>query len=256
MLLTLQLCNFKAWQDTGELRLAPLTILFGANSAGKSSLGQLPLALQFGDETSLVDLGSFSECLYRHELARQMEFALGCILPQALDVQDPVSGRQFHCAALRLAVALRGGAQAQPQLQQLAYEASAAGSSALALRYRREADGGYLLDSAQYPFVRNSGSKLQLAAPDKFHRISDLALAQFRNAAFLNDFARATETLLHGLQHLGPLRERPRRLHAWSGEVPEGVGSRGEHSIAAILAAAGQGRKLGHAGREELRFDH
>lgn len=84
MLQTLQLRNFKAWQESGELRLAPLTLLFGANSAGKSSLGHLLLALkqtvqpverrqvlQFGDEDSLVDLGSYGECLYRHEFARR-----------------------------------------------------------------------------------------------------------------------------------------------------------------------------------------
>jgi len=38
MLTKLRIKNFKAWKDTGDIRLAPLTILFGANSSGKSSL--------------------------------------------------------------------------------------------------------------------------------------------------------------------------------------------------------------------------
>lgn len=44
MLTHLHIRNFKAWKDTGRIRLAPLTIIFGANSAGKSSLsfGKLP----------------------------------------------------------------------------------------------------------------------------------------------------------------------------------------------------------------------
>lgn len=46
MLTHLHIKNFKAWKDTGPIRLAPLTVLFGANSAGKSSLGHLLLALQ------------------------------------------------------------------------------------------------------------------------------------------------------------------------------------------------------------------
>lgn len=269
MLQTLQLRNFKAWQESGELSLAPLTLLFGANSAGKSSLGHLLLALkqtvqsaerrqvlQFGDEDSLVDLGSYGECLYRHEFARRMEFALGWTLPQALAVRDAVSGREFPCHSLRLAVALQGNPQAQPHLQQLVYEANPGGAAGLALRYQREPDGSYRLDAEQYRFVRHGTTTLPLGAPDKFHRLSDSTLAQFRNAEFLNDFALATENLLHDLQHLGPLRERPRRLHAWSGEVPDSVGARGEHSIAAILAASGQGRRLSHAGQPELRFDH
>ena len=32
MLTHLHIKNFKAWKDTGPIRLAPLTVLFGANS--------------------------------------------------------------------------------------------------------------------------------------------------------------------------------------------------------------------------------
>ena len=46
MLRELRIKNFKGWQDTGLLKLAPLTIFFGANSSGKSSIGQLLLLLK------------------------------------------------------------------------------------------------------------------------------------------------------------------------------------------------------------------
>ncbi|MFN9708840.1 MAG: AAA family ATPase [Burkholderiales bacterium] len=49
MLTTLHIKNFKAWRETGTIRLAPLTVIFGANSAGKSSLGHLLLALKQTD---------------------------------------------------------------------------------------------------------------------------------------------------------------------------------------------------------------
>jgi len=38
MLTKLRMKNFKAWRDTGDIRLAPLTVLFGTNSAGKTSI--------------------------------------------------------------------------------------------------------------------------------------------------------------------------------------------------------------------------
>lgn len=38
--------NFKAWKDYGDIRLAPLTVLFGTNSAGKTSIPQLLLLLK------------------------------------------------------------------------------------------------------------------------------------------------------------------------------------------------------------------
>lgn len=40
MLTHLKLENFKIWCTTGPLRLAPLTLLLGTNSSGKSSLIQ------------------------------------------------------------------------------------------------------------------------------------------------------------------------------------------------------------------------
>ena len=104
MLTSLRVKNFKAWRDTGSIRLAPLTVIFGANSAGKSSLGHLLLALKqtamsadrkralhLGDRTSLVDLGTFQDCLHDHDLTRALEVDLAWRLPKALDVRDHLS---------------------------------------------------------------------------------------------------------------------------------------------------------------------
>jgi predicted ATPase len=46
MLTGLRLTNFKSWDDTGQVRLAPLTIFFGRNSSGKSSLIQSLLLMK------------------------------------------------------------------------------------------------------------------------------------------------------------------------------------------------------------------
>jgi predicted ATPase len=45
MLTKLSFSNFKSWQDTGEIRLAPITGLFGSNSSGKSSALQMLLSI-------------------------------------------------------------------------------------------------------------------------------------------------------------------------------------------------------------------
>ena len=41
MLTKLAFQDFKSWQDTGDVRLAPLTALFGSNSSGKTSVLQM-----------------------------------------------------------------------------------------------------------------------------------------------------------------------------------------------------------------------
>lgn len=87
MLTSLRIRNFKAWEDTGPIRFAPLTVLFGANSAGKTSIPQLLLllkqtaessdrrrALHLGDERSLVDAGTFEDVVHGHDLSRSLEF--------------------------------------------------------------------------------------------------------------------------------------------------------------------------------------
>jgi predicted ATPase len=38
--------NFKSWEDTGEIKLAPITGFFGTNSSGKSAILQFLLMLK------------------------------------------------------------------------------------------------------------------------------------------------------------------------------------------------------------------
>jgi len=74
MLTSIQIKNFKAWKDTGKVRLAPLTVIFGANSAGKSSLGHLLLALIKGRAWQLDEPEKFyriSNCTIALQLMMQ-----------------------------------------------------------------------------------------------------------------------------------------------------------------------------------------
>ena len=87
MLRKLRIQNFKGWKDTGMIDLAPITVLFGSNSSGKSSIGQFLVMLKQtvrqsdrktvlllnGDSVS-VDLGSVSDIFYDHNLEENMKF--------------------------------------------------------------------------------------------------------------------------------------------------------------------------------------
>ena len=53
MITELRARNFKSWQDTSKLQLAPLTGLFGANSSGKTSILQMLLMLKQTVEQSI-----------------------------------------------------------------------------------------------------------------------------------------------------------------------------------------------------------
>nr|WP_295082566.1 DUF3696 domain-containing protein [uncultured Roseateles sp.] len=270
MLTSFHIKNFKAWKDTGPIRLAPLTVIFGANSAGKSSLGHLLLALKqtslsadrkrplhLGDENSLIDLGTFAECLHNHELQHALEFSLGWEIPgKELEIRNPLNKERFAGDELRLDVKLSADAKEQPRVDRLSYKLLRDSANQLSVEFSRDGKGKLEIASDEYKLVRNTGRSWPLDEPDKFHRISDQSRARFQNAEFLSDFALATEAALNSVYYLGPLREHPKRIYSWSGETPESVGQKGEFAIAAILAASAQDRKLNRGPKKHLtRFD-
>jgi predicted ATPase len=270
MLTSLHIKNFKAWKDTRSIRLAPLTVIFGANSAGKSSLGHLLLALKqttlsadrkrplhLGDESSLIDLGTFAECLHAHDLQNALEFELSWKIPgKELEARDPLSKRKLAGDELKLSVTFSADAKEQPRVDKLTYQLLSDNENQLAVNYSRDERGKLEIASDEYKFVRNTGRSWPLDDPDKFYRISDQSRARFQNAEFLSDFALSTEAALNSVFYLGPLREHPKRIYSWSGETQESVGQKGEFAIAAILAASAQERKLNRGPRMHLaRFD-
>ena len=270
MLTSLHIKNFKAWKDTGPIRLAPLTVIFGANSSGKSSLGHLLLALKqtslsadrkrplhLGDNNAMIDLGTFAECLHNHDLQNALEFALGWKTPgKEMEVSDPLSQKKFAGDELLLSVALSADNKQQPRVDNLTYQLLRKKAIQLAVNYSRDEKGNLEIASNEYKLVRNTGKIWPLDAPDKFYRISDQSRARFQNADFLSDFALNTEAVLNSIYYLGPLREHPKRIYSWSGETPESVGQKGEFAVAAILAASEQDRKLNRGPKKHLtRFD-
>lgn len=130
MLTKLAFQNFKSWRDTGEIRLAPITALFGSNSSGKTtSLLQMLLLLKqtaessdraqvlnLGDDRSVVDLGTFQEVLFDHELRAALRVNLGWTLPEILQIGDPTrrSGTLFQDRAINFATRIEWQSNSEP----------------------------------------------------------------------------------------------------------------------------------------------
>lgn len=269
MLTQLHIKNFKAWSDTQPFRLAPLTVIFGTNSSGKSSLGHLLLALKqtaqltdrkralhLGDENSLIDLGTFIDCLHGHDRRRNLAFSLRWRLPQALSVKNILDKSEVYKGdELELSAKLSADDRGQPVTSAITYRLLQDGTDVLHAEHRRS-DSTPQLDSEPLRLVHAIGRKWPLEPPEKFYRFADRTLARYQNADFLADFALRTEQLLDRVYYLGPLRTPPRRVYRWSGDTPPHVGTEGEHSIAALLAAAQHGRELNRGYKQHRqRFD-
>jgi hypothetical protein len=267
MLTSLRIQNFKSWRDTGDVRLAPLTVIFGANSSGKSSLGHLLLALKqtalsadrrralnLGDATTLIDLGTFEDCLHGHNLKSELSFNLRWDLPQSLDLRDPLhKARRYKGDSLLLHAALAADERTrQPHTTMLDYRLFDKDRESLAVRAARDQAGEFSVSAQPIKLLKAQGRPWPVEEPEKFYRLSERSIARFQNAGFLTDFALATETMLRSIFYLGPLRQPPQRIYSWSGDTPEDVGQDGRYTIAAILAAQAEGRRLNRGYKQPL----
>jgi AAA15 family ATPase/GTPase len=86
MLTSLYLENFRAFGAATNIPLAPITLLFGENSSGKTSvLHALTLLKQTQEAENkqaalvsrgLVDLGSFEEYIFDHDTDRELTIGI------------------------------------------------------------------------------------------------------------------------------------------------------------------------------------
>ena len=266
MLRSLRIQNFKSWQDTGPVRLAPLTVIFGANSAGKSSLGHLLLALKqtalssdrrralnLGDPTTLIDLGTFADCLHGHDISKILDFEVEWNLLDPLEIRDAVNhAKRYSGDRLALHASIAADQKTgQPRTQSVQYQLKSGDDEVLSAEVSG-GNGKFELSSRPLALIKAQGRAWPLEEPEKFYRLSERSIARFQNADFMADFALASEAMLRGIFYLGPLRQPPARMYQWSGDTPDDVGQRGEHAIAAILAAEGESRRLNRAPRKPL----
>jgi predicted ATPase len=254
MLTELSIKNFKAWKDTGKVRLAPITVFFGSNSAGKTSLLQFLLMLRQtaespdrhrvlhpGDRNTPVELGTFRDLVFEHNLSNEIEFSLAWGLPKPMFVTDPLAIETIMSSRIRFTANITSDSKgAQQRVRSFQY-LLANGATSLTVDMKPIESSGsskYELSASNYKLVRNQGRPWKLPPPIRFYGFPDEVGAYYQNAGFTSDLALELEKQLKRLQYLGPLRVYPERSYIWSGEVPEHVGWRGERAVEAMLAAA------------------
>ena len=230
--------NFKSWKKTGALRVAPLTAFFGANSSGKTSLLQILLMLKqtvehlpdwnnpldFGDESSLVNLGGFGDVIYRHRQDLSLDITVSWNLPEKMTVRYP------------------RGENASP------IETTALSFSTSIVKLDRHS---VTLDSFTYRVVDQQFSIVWSPEPRSIIFESDpvfLSGPLFRCYGVRDrspgnpklpfwQFEEAFEELFSRICYLGPRREYPRPFYTWEGDHPEGVGQHGRAIVSALFSA-------------------
>ena len=237
MLTHIRVKNFKSWADSGEVVLAPLTGFFGTNSSGKSSLLQMLLLLKqtigreevlfFGDESSLVNLGSFRDVIHGHDTDALLELECGC------KPQEPLSIKVYEKLDRRWT-------DRPVPIHHFTFNTCIRGETG----YLNVENLHYRLDSADVPEVRWENNRLSYQ--NLFWNQETKKDVDIQNcyggpasgsADVLLPLTSAFERQFSHLYYLGPTRVTPQRCYHWEGEQPEAIGQWGNETIDALLSA-------------------
>lgn len=236
MITKLELKNFKAWRESGTVDLAPVTMLLGTNSSGKSSLIQSLLLLKQtaaspdrtihlnlgGDEVNdFFNFGDFDNVLTIGTSAPR-QFAVAFSFSRT--PEDRVREGSFSCS------------YGQTSNGAVVIQELSLGSVARRFRSVRRSGGAYSLfvdDEAQ------SRGKSRHYTPERSIALPPDAISLLRqDGSHLQDISLSLLRELEGIVYLGPLRRKPERDYVWNKSTPGEVGSDGHKVMDVLLASS------------------
>jgi predicted ATPase len=267
MLKKLRIQNFKGWEDTGELRMAPLTVFFGTNSSGKSSILQFlmmlkqtarspdrNLVLNYGDKNAAVELGSFRDAVHMRSLKRMIEFDITWSLPKQIEIEDSKHEKIYSGDGIGFHAKIRNY-KGLDYLERFEYQLLDKDEEKLAIGMRSSgskiSSGKYKVDPKRaYKLVGNRGRQWDLPSPKNNYDFPDEFYSYYQNTDVASDLSLEYRNVFNKMNYLGPLRVYPSRDYSFAGATPEEVGWTGSAAIGAVLAASRAGRKLSTGNRQ------
>lgn len=254
--------NFKSWQDTGSIDLSRLTIFFGTNSSGKTSLIQTLLlmkqttassdrrqVLNLGDDGSPMALG-LRDAMFNQDLNLELYLKYAWSRPEKarsepepLTPPDPMEpdSALFKATDVSFSTSLNV-VNNQLHVEDLEYLAGPARVHLSRGKRRQRKVPEYELRASvngnDNYLVRVQGRAWGLPPPVKCYGFPDEVFAYYKNSEFVSELELDLERQFsERLFYLGPLRQFPNRRYSWQGSTPSDVGVAGERAIEALLAS-------------------
>ena len=235
MITHIRMQNFKSWQDSDEVKLAPLTGFFGTNSSGKSSLLQMLLLLKqtvrreevlfFGDENSLVNLGNFREVIHGHKEEELLELEFGCKLKKPLNITayQKINKYTEHYELAPL------------DIDSFTFDTAIRGNAhSLSIEHLSYTVGPKVIQKIKWENGR-------LYHGNKSHgtiRVTNCYGHRTKETdQFLSPLSSGFEELFSHVYYLGPTRVHPQRHYHWAGTHPKELSVWGDKAIDALLSA-------------------
>ncbi|MDE7037141.1 MAG: AAA family ATPase, partial [Lachnospiraceae bacterium] len=238
MLKNLRIKNFKGWKDTGVIELAPITVLFGSNSSGKSSIGQFlvmlkqtvrqsdrKMVLLLNGPQASVDLGSVSDVFHDHNLEEDMEFSYEWDMDAKAELENSIKKDFYDQIEFECGIRVSDPETRYLEVNEFRYRLYEMEKLKLSVGMKKETgekgNRNYILDS-DINFERIKAARAgKLTEPVKFYGFSDAALAYYKDSDFLQDLNLYQEDFFSKFYYLGPMRTETKSTYSWSGVNPE-----------------------------------
>lgn len=268
MLRRIGLQNFKSWREL-DIELAPITLLLGTNSSGKTAILQSLLMLKQtvasrdpsvklnfgGGPRDDVDLGSYRDLVFSHDEGRQ----IGVNLTWDTTTQSVFRRRQVYelprpGSAIMLEHSVSWRWDNDVFVDHLGYSVSGNENFDCFIRLDRSGAGSYRVDHSDslqtlYASIDVDGESItEDYSPDTvpeppsncYHLPLNVRFGEINagDRSYEPQFARAFEKLTGKVRYLGPLRQYPQRYYAWTGERKEEVVEPDGSDSFAVLASS------------------
>jgi predicted ATPase len=252
MIKAFRLTRFRGFQDTDWIELRPLTLFFGHNSSGKSSLlaGLLMLrqsvlnpdrSTPFVFTSDLgVDLGSYEDLVFGHRYDPRRPLSVSLRL--RLDELFVNLGYRIDEVLLRL---------------QIGYDKPRKVAYLLAAGIF-DGDGRRLLEVERHDIRRGPRSEWRLTSdfsPNQLLAAHEITWEHFLPvlgagsevhesvSELCQQVTRQVEADFRAIAYIGPLRTEPERVYYFTGESVAEVGRRGENTFKLLAAVQYQGKQ-------------
>ena len=276
MLGKIGLSNFKGWQEL-DIDLAPITLLFGGNSSGKTAVLQALLLLKQtansfdpkqhinfgGGPRDYVDFGSYQDLVYGHDKSQNIGLSLSWHLLTAVHVpkQVQVEGDEIFSTVLphrahSINYAVSWRLNSDIFIETLDYFIHSKDSKDYHAKVKHNEGGKYLLEvSAPIAVEGMPENPATVGPPESCYILPDEFVKFGGNHLFLNRFFnREFESLMDTFLYLGPLRQYPKRYYQSTGErKSQVIEPDGADTIATLISSEHYDRSLQEAVADWLK---
>ncbi len=241
----IRLQRFKGYRDSGWIDLRPpIILLLGTNSSGKSALLNALLMLkqsleEYSSENPFVfntrkgvDIGSFEDAVFRHELRAEMVFSFEVEIKEEfsefdlrkgdsiiLSIKVAYNQRRRINAVIGFDMVLKSNKKSILSMQRK--------STSLTAKKSFKSD---LFEIPSGLSIAWDGFLPEIVSPNKRGEISeDKPLHDLKRLSNMISFL--ILSYFENTTHVGPLRQEPERTYHFTGETPSNVGRDGRDAL-------------------------